>query len=72
MKFTMEHSLKELQFLDILIKKSQRQPKNLKRMLPSSTFGDNTTQGVTNAIINDAKDMKGNPIPLKTRKPHSR
>ena len=27
--------------------KSQRQPKNLKRILTSSTFGKNTTQGVT-------------------------
>ena len=26
---------------------SQRQPKNLKRILISSTFGENTTQGVT-------------------------
>ena len=26
--------------------KSQRQPKNLKRILTSSTFGENTTQGV--------------------------
>ena len=27
--------------------KSQRQPKNLKRILTSSTFGENATQGVT-------------------------
>ena len=27
--------------------KSQRQPKNLKRILTSSTFGENTSQGVT-------------------------
>ena len=27
--------------------KSQRQPKNLQRILTSSTFGENTTQGVT-------------------------
>ena len=27
--------------------KSPRQPKNLKRILTSSTFGENTTQGVT-------------------------
>ena len=27
--------------------KSQRQPKNLKRILTSSTFGKNTTKGVT-------------------------
>ena len=27
--------------------KSQRQPKNLKRILTSTTFGENTIQGVT-------------------------
>ena len=27
--------------------KNQRQPKNLKRILTPSTFGENTTQGVT-------------------------
>ena len=27
--------------------KSQRKPKNLKRILTTSTFGENTTQGVT-------------------------
>ena len=35
--------------------KSQRQPKNMKRILTSSTFEKNTTKGVTNAKINDAK-----------------
>ena len=31
----------------IKIIKSQTQPKNLKRIITSSTFGENTTQGVT-------------------------
>ena len=36
--------------------KSQRQSKNLKRILTSSTFKDNTTHmGLPNAIINDEK-----------------
>ena len=35
------------EILDIKIIKSQRQPKYLRRILTSSTFGKNTTQGVT-------------------------
>ena len=36
--------------------KSQRQPKNLKRILTSSTFGENTTlKDLSNAKINDVK-----------------
>ena len=30
--------------------KSQRQPKNLERILTSSTFGENTAQGVNKCI----------------------
>ena len=40
-----EDKIKEI--LDIKIIKSQRQPKHLQRILTSSTFGENTTQGVT-------------------------
>ena len=35
--------------------KSQRQPKNLKRILTTSTFGENTTQGIPNAIRYDVE-----------------
>ena len=38
--------IKEIQDTTKIIK-NQRQPKNLKRILTSSTFGKNTTQGVT-------------------------
>ena len=46
--------IKEIQDTTKIIK-SQRQPKNRKIILTSSTFEKNTTQGVTNAKINDAK-----------------
>ena len=35
--------------------KSQRQPKNVKRILTSSSFGENTTQHKQNGIIDDRK-----------------
>ena len=37
---------------------SQRQPKNLKRILTSSTFGENMTQGVTKNKIDKFKKYK--------------
>ena len=44
----LKHNDKIKDILDTtLIIKIQRQPKNLKRILTSSTFGENTTYGVT-------------------------